>query len=232
MPHLNGHNSFGQFFKISYDGHRGHVLVAKRSGVYRIADGACERLDIPELKAAVKHVTPGLGNTWLVLHDNGRRVCEVKDPDGDLVVTELIHSSTLEGTQLVVTSDGSVFVSEECSHRIRCWTEGATNPITVAGGNGAGSGLNQLHNPRGFVVTADRSIYIADQMNNRVVKWEAGSNAGSLVAGGYTPGTGCHQCKLPIDIAIDDAGAIYVLEYTNHRVSKWGPAPSLQTFFP
>ncbi|CAF1622692.1 unnamed protein product [Rotaria magnacalcarata] len=45
------------------------------------------------------------------------------------------------------------------------------NGLTVAGGNGEGSELNQLRYPWGFFVDDDAAVYVADTWNFRVVVW-------------------------------------------------------------
>ncbi|CAF3159499.1 unnamed protein product [Rotaria socialis] len=45
------------------------------------------------------------------------------------------------------------------------------NGVTVAGGNGEGSELNQLRYPWGFFVDDDAAVYVADTWNFRVIVW-------------------------------------------------------------
>jgi len=52
---------------------------------------------------------------------------------------------------------------------------------TVAGGNGAGKGLNQLKNPYGIFIDSAKNIYVADHDNNRIVKWAPDTNTGTIV---------------------------------------------------
>ena len=48
----------------------------------------------------------------------------------------------------------------------------------MAGGNGSGSGINQLFNPRGLFVDDDQTIYIADRSNHRIVEWKSDATSG------------------------------------------------------
>ncbi|CAF4789702.1 unnamed protein product, partial [Rotaria sp. Silwood1] len=59
------------------------------------------------------------------------------------------------------------------------WTQ---NGITVAGGNGEGSEINQLKCPYGLYVDDDQTIYIADWYNDRIVEWKSGATNGKVVA--------------------------------------------------
>jgi hypothetical protein len=46
------------------------------------------------------------------------------------------------------------------------------NGVTVAGGNGQGSAMNQFHQPLGLFVDDDSAVYVADSENHRVVQWK------------------------------------------------------------
>ena len=67
------------------------------------------------------------------------------------------------------------------------------NGVTVAGGNGQGSGLNQLTSPHGIYVDDDQTIYIADLGNHRIMTWKHDATAGEIVAGGNGRGDGMNQ---------------------------------------
>ncbi|CAF1347191.1 unnamed protein product [Adineta steineri] len=120
------------------------------------------------------------------------------------------------------------------------------NGITVAGGNGVGSALNQLHYPYGLFVDDDATIFVVDSLNYRVVKWEAGvssglalDNKGSLyvsdnekyrviklpdaqvVAGGNGEGSALNQFENPDHIFVDYDQSVFVVDYGNNLVMKW-----------
>jgi hypothetical protein len=52
----------------------------------------------------------------------------------------------------------------------------------VAGGNGRGSELNQLHFPFNVEVDYEGNVYVADPYNSRIVKWEPNANEGIVVS--------------------------------------------------
>ncbi|CAF3399346.1 unnamed protein product, partial [Rotaria sp. Silwood2] len=92
------------------------------------------------------------------------------------------------------------------------------NGITVAGGNGQGSRINQLANPLGLYVDDDQTIYVADQCNHRIVEWKIGAPNGKLVA----DGNGAHQLKFPRDVIIDkDSDSLIISDGWNNRVVRW-----------
>ncbi|MBS1663885.1 MAG: gliding motility-associated C-terminal domain-containing protein [Bacteroidetes bacterium] len=98
-----------------------------------------------------------------------------------------------------------------------------TSATTVAGGNGAGSALNQLVNPDRLFVDAYGNMYIPDYGNHRIVKWAAGATEGVVVAGFGGMGSGPSQFNLPTSVFVDLQGNLYVADQQNDRVQKWAP---------
>ncbi|CAF0895842.1 unnamed protein product [Adineta steineri] len=94
--------------------------------------------------------------------------------------------------------------------------------ITVAGGNGDGQELNQLHNPCGMFIDNDKSIYIADFGNHRIVKWRLNSNTGQIIAGGNGRGNQNNQLYSPADIIVDKNNNSFIIsDYGNKRVIRY-----------
>ncbi len=100
-------------------------------------------------------------------------------------------------------------------------TEWSQNGVTVAGGNGAGSGLNQLNEPYGLFVNESGVIYVADSLNQRVVKWNLNASSGELVAGGRGRGNASDQLTEVADVVVDKNGTMYITDHQNRRVQKW-----------
>ncbi|CAF1421303.1 unnamed protein product [Rotaria sp. Silwood1] len=96
------------------------------------------------------------------------------------------------------------------------------NGITVAGGNGLGSGTNRLWFPLGLYVDDDLTIYVADQDNHRIVEWRSGATNGRVVAGGNGEGNGAHQLKWARDVIIDkENDSLIISDGGNNRVVRW-----------
>ncbi|CAF1188226.1 unnamed protein product [Rotaria sordida] len=96
------------------------------------------------------------------------------------------------------------------------------NGITIAGGNGQGSGINQFSKPCGLYVDDDQTIYVADQSNHRVVEWKWNATSGQVVAGGNGQGIGDHQLNNPYDVIIDkETDSLLVCDNSNKRVVRW-----------
>lgn len=97
----------------------------------------------------------------------------------------------------------------------------STTGITVAGGNGAGDDLNQLHYPGGIFLDDDSNLYITDEFNHRVVKWDYGSSVGEVVAGGNGDGHGENQIPFPLQLTVDKNGTIFVCADGDYTIKKW-----------
>ncbi|CAF5130119.1 unnamed protein product, partial [Rotaria sp. Silwood1] len=96
------------------------------------------------------------------------------------------------------------------------------NGITVAGGNGYGSELNQLSYPCGLYVDEDDTVYVADQWNHRIVEWKRSATNGKVVAGGNGEGDGVHQLSNPQDVIIDkEKDSLIICDNGNKRVVRW-----------
>ncbi|CAF1075662.1 unnamed protein product [Adineta steineri] len=78
-----------------------------------------------------------------------------------------------------------LYVSDSNNHRIQRYHVGVSlNGTTVAGGNGQGSGSNQLNTPYSLCVSTINSyIYITDSGNNRVQRWSFGASYGVTIVG-------------------------------------------------
>ncbi|CAF3136014.1 unnamed protein product [Rotaria sp. Silwood2] len=99
------------------------------------------------------------------------------------------------------------------------WTQ---HGVTVAGGNGQGSGMHQLSNPWGLYVDDDQNIYIADWSNHRIVEWKCNATTGRVVAGGNGQGNKPDQLNGPYDVMIDKKGdSVFICDFNNKRVVRW-----------
>ncbi|CAF4008715.1 unnamed protein product [Rotaria sp. Silwood1] len=96
------------------------------------------------------------------------------------------------------------------------------NGVTVAGGNGQGSGLNQLDRPLGLYVDYDQTIYVADQNNHRIMTWKSGATSGQVIAGGNGQGQGAHQLNRPFDVILDKkSNSLIISEHGNSKLVRW-----------
>ncbi len=131
----------------------------------------------------------------------------------------------------------SLSVSSDQSPLRISWYRGTTlvssgyafTAVTAAGGNGQGSGLNQLDLAEGVFVDAAGAVYVADFNNHRIMRWAPGAITGTVVAGGNGPGDAANQLNKPNLVFVDAAGAVYVGDRDNHRIMKWAPGATSGT---
>ena len=64
------------------------------------------------------------------------------------------------------------------------------NGVTVAGGNGRGSAVNQIWCPHELDIDEDnQSIVVADFVNHRIVEWKMGASHRKVIADGQGLGS-------------------------------------------
>ena len=93
------------------------------------------------------------------------------------------------------------------------------------GGNGAGSGLNQVQSPNNvyFDYLYTDSLYVVDSGNNRILKFPMNSsNAtyGTVVAGGNSSGSGSDQLDDPRAVLVGSNGILYISDKSEKENSK------------
>lgn len=98
------------------------------------------------------------------------------------------------------------------------WTLDA---VTVAGGHGNGSELNQVNPNYLHVDYRDGSIFITDWWFDRVVKWEEGALNGQVIAGGKGRGNASDQLGGPVGIQVDADETLIICDGQNRRVQRW-----------
>ena len=114
---------------------------------------------------------------------------------------------------MYVDDDQTVYVVDQCNHRIVKWKSGATNGQVVAGGNGAGERSDQLNGPLSVVVDQQNdSLIICDRDNKRVVKWprQNGTSGETIISN--------VDCR---DLKIDNDGYLYIPNLSNHEVRRY-----------
>ena len=100
------------------------------------------------------------------------------------------------------------------------WTQ---NGITVAGGHGQGSAMNQLSCPfYVYVDDDDQTLHVADRENHRIIELKNGESNGRVVAGGNGAGGRSDQLNCPT-IAVIDKGndSLIICDQGNQRILRW-----------
>lgn len=95
--------------------------------------------------------------------------------------------------------------------------------VTIAGGNGLGSELNQFNYPHGLTISQeDKIIFVADLNNHRIMSWKQGEKRGEVIAGGLGSGNELHQLNSPTDVTVDrQTNSLFVADRNNRRILKW-----------
>ena len=96
----------------------------------------------------------------------------------------------------------------------------ASSGTVVAGGNGQGTGTNQLHNPYCFAFdSSSNSFLISNYGAHSVVRWVLGAGSWTLVAG-VVGSNGLTSTTLdgPLSVTLDYMKNMYVADSNNHRI--------------
>ena len=114
---------------------------------------------------------------------------------------------------LYVDDDQTVYVADQCNHRIVEWKSGATSGQVVAGENEEGSGAHQLSNPFYVIVDKERdSLIICDNSNRRVVRWPRrnGTSGETIISN-----IAC------VGLTMDENGSLYVVDNGKAEVRRY-----------
>ncbi|CAF4686145.1 unnamed protein product [Rotaria socialis] len=116
---------------------------------------------------------------------------------------------------LSIDDDQTVVIADYVNSRIMQWKNGdTTNEQVVAGGNGAGKGLNQLYYPTDVLIDKETdSLIICDHGNKRVVRWSrrSGTTQGEILIDNIP----CYG------LAMNDQRYLYVSEIEKHEVRRY-----------
>jgi sugar lactone lactonase YvrE len=166
-------------------------------------------------------------NSLIISDRYNRRVVRWSLNDGTTNGENLIDNTYCSG--LALDEQGYLYVSDTDNHEVRRYKiddRDKTGTI-VAGGNGKGSLLNQLHNPYYIFVDQAQNVYVSDYENYRVMKWEKNAKEGIIVAGGQGYGYALTQLAYPTGLFVDLLGTLYVAErrswlgYGYTRIRRW-----------
>ncbi|WP_191908941.1 hypothetical protein [Larkinella humicola] len=123
---------------------------------------------------------------------------------------------------IAVDQDGNLYVSDMFNYRVLKFPPNSTSLTSgtiVAGGNGRGSGSDQLFIPYDIVVDGSGNLYVADQGNSRVQVFPLGST--SLTAG--TTLVGNNQLASSKGLFLNGNGDLFVVDGVNNRVLRFSP---------
>ena len=147
---------------------------------------------------------------------------------------------------LAVAGDGTVYIADTNSHRVRkvAITDGTITTVAGMGSNGFGGGYSgddgpataaQLHWPYDVAVDDAGAVYIADELNHRVravapdgtITTFAGTGtSGSSGDGGPATEAQLHQ---PFGVAVASDGTVYITDLLNHNMRAVAPDGTITT---
>jgi sugar lactone lactonase YvrE len=121
-----------------------------------------------------------------------------------------------------------LYVADYGNNRIQRYSLNDTwpcNGTTVAGGNGQGTGSNQLNNPT-YIRISNKTgaMYIVDYANSRVQRWQQGASEGVTIAGDPNGNYGgdATMFSYPTGLALNaNETLMYVTDSSNDRVQRF-----------
>ena len=122
---------------------------------------------------------------------------------------------------IAMDKNGDLYVVDSENHRVQRYHRGETDGTIVAGGNGKGDNLNQLHDPHYIFVDDALSMYISDHKNNRVIKWEKNAREGVNIVSKRLFNNIFTRMNGPEGIFVDSTGAVFVADSNNHRIVRY-----------
>jgi surface protein len=186
--------------------------------------GKTEKEILPYAVSLVRGLHVDKDNNLYVLDEGGNNLMKFS-PGSNIGVTVAGSASKTRGSSnsrfdtplsLFVDDQGAMYVADHSNHRVQKWEPGATQGITVAGGNGEGSGPNQLRSPRAITVGKDGAIYVSDA-NNQITKWLPGKAEKEVLP---------FNSSDSWDIHVDENDNLYILERWTHTLVKYAKGSS------
>ncbi|CAF4059644.1 unnamed protein product, partial [Rotaria sordida] len=158
-------------------------------------------------------------HSLMICDQNNRRVVRWSRRSGTTQGEILIDNIACRG--LAMDDQRDLYISDVEKDEVRRYQIGNKNGTIVAGGNGEGTGLNQLNSPTYIFLDQQQTVYVSDWDNHRVMKWNKGAKEGIIVSGGHGQGNALTQLSNLQGLFVDTLGTIYVADSRNNRVMRW-----------
>ena len=154
-------------------------------------------------------------------------------------------SSLIDPQGVAVGPDGSVYLTDQNAHQVRCVDiNGVITTIAGTGiggysGDGGPAVSAQLNTPRAVAVDTNGNVYVSDTQNHVIRRISADGGIITTVAG-IPGGTGAFsgdgglatQARLnaPQSVVFDAMGNMYIADYLNHRIRMVDSTGVITTF--
>ena len=245
-----GGNQLDEPCDIFFDSTRGNNLYVSDSSHNRVV-----MFTAMQSVAPVPKIVAGIGGSGAGTNQLSSPRGIVIDRQGNLIVVDsgnnrvmLYAPNATSGTMIIGSSTAGndsrslyypiglffdeskswLYVADAYNYRIQRFTLNSSLPLngtTVAGGNGVGTGSNQLNGPTHvWVSNKTGNIYIADSSNHRIQRWSQGATSGFTIAGNANgiSGTNATMLKTPFRIAVNtNETFLYVSDTGNSRVQRF-----------
>lgn len=135
---------------------------------------------------------------------------------------------------VVIDSQGNLFITDSNNHRIRK-IDLSTGQVTTFAGTGT-TGVSQggfldgpgntarFDTPRGLAIDANDNLYVADSGNNSIRKIDSNGNVTTLAGSGvlgFIDGPGDQaRFRVPTGVEVDANGVVYVVDQNNHSIRR------------
>lgn len=185
-----------------------------------VAGSTTSGIDIDQFKSPADVIIDPKNGDLIVCDAGNNRV--VRWHSNYAIHGEVLVSGIACST-LLMDHQGFLYVNDVTKHEIRKFNEDYSDSVVIAGGNGAGTQLNQLNQPSAFFIHHDGSLFICDTNNHRVLRWVPGDRQGTLVAGSNKAGNGLNHLYSPAGVVVTKSGSIYISDTLNYRIVRWNP---------
>ena len=177
-------------------------------------------LPSPEMRGVVQRTITEVSSPYdvavsksgeVVVYESSSR-CIVYNREGEMLYLFSSQIPPAYRTNLAVTSDNLVLVSDKYNHEIKMLTMEGKFCKSVGQ---EGSGPLHFNLPSGIAVHPSGRVFVADTKNHRIQVLHHDLTYSHMFGSkGSAPG----QFGMPYGVACDNSGVVYVTDYTNHRV--------------